>query len=160
LNPEDTHDPRTGEHSDDLFDDAFLEEVLADDRAHRVPAGAGFLGASELSAEQTIYRRESGRPPSLPIVLISAACGITGGIIGLYISYSLLGWGAPLSAGSATLGLLLGLGVSGAALSAATGERGAVINMAFSCTLIVLVVLFMALCAIAGATVATLLVRA
>jgi hypothetical protein len=107
------------------------------------------------------YLAEQHKPvdsPSLPIILISAACGIAGGIFGLYISYGLLGLGLALSAGAATVGLLFGLGVSGAALTAATGARGAVVNMAFSCSLIVLVALFMSMCAVAGAMLATLLV--
>ncbi len=83
---------------------------------------------------------------------------MAGGVLGLYISYGLLGLGTALSAGAATLGLLFGLGVSGAVLSAATGERGALINMAFSCTVVLLVILFMAMCAVGGAAIATLLV--
>jgi hypothetical protein len=99
------------------------------------------------------------RAPSLPIVLISAACGITGGIIGLYISTSLLDFGIALSAAMTTLGLLFGLGISGAALTAVTGERGAIVNIAFSCTLIALMVLFMTMCAVAGAALATFLIK-
>ena len=119
----------------------------------------GTQSGSALFAEAPAAPTDMGRAPSLPIVLISAACGIAGGVIALYISYSMLNLGIVLSAGLATLGLLFGLGVSGAALSAATGERGAVTNMAFSCTLIILMVLFMTMCAVAGAAVATLLVR-
>ncbi|MFN2201294.1 MAG: hypothetical protein ACK2UO_08810 [Caldilineaceae bacterium] len=119
------------------------------------------LFPSPFSHGSSLDRRTGdGRAPSLPIVLISAACGITSGIIGLYISTNLFGLGIALSAAFTTLGLLLGLGVSGAALTAVTGERGAVVNIVFSCTLIALMVLFMTMCAVAGAALATFLVKA
>ena len=100
-----------------------------------------------------------GSGPSLPIILISAACGVAGGILGLYISYGMLGLGPAISAGLATVALLFCLGGSGAVLTAATGARGAAINMLFSCSLIALVLLFMAMCMVTGATLATLLLR-
>ena len=40
--------------------------------------------------------------PSLPIILFSAASGVAGGVIGLYIGYALLGLNAALSAGLAS----------------------------------------------------------
>ena len=95
--------------------------------------------------------------PSLPIILFSAASGIAGGVIGLYISYTVLGLGGALSAGLATLGLLFSLGISGAILSAATRTRGAPVNIAFSCVLVILAALFMGVCVMAGAVVAALL---
>ena len=61
--------------------------------------------------------------PSLPIILFSAASGVAGGVIGLYIGYALLGLNAALSAGLAVLAMLFSLGVSGAILSAATAAR-------------------------------------
>ena len=81
--------------------------------------------------------------PSLPVILISAACGIAGGSIGLYLGYVAFGLNVAYSAGIATLCMLFGLGVSGAVLTAVSKQRNAFINIAFSCTLIVLVVLFM-----------------
>lgn len=111
---------------------------------------------SDSSVEQDVDRAA----PSLPIILISAACGIASGVFGLYIGYVLLNLSIPLSAGLATLSMLFGLGISGAALTAAIGQRGAFYNMLFSCTLIVLVILFMTICATVGAIVATMLVRA
>ena len=93
------------------------------------------------------------------VAWISSACGIAGGVIGLYISYGLLDLSIAFSAGFTTLGLLFGMGISGAALSATTGERGAVVNMVFSCTLIMLIIMFMTTCAVVGAVIATLLVR-
>jgi hypothetical protein len=100
-----------------------------------------------------------GTGPSLPIVLISAACGVAGGIFGLYISYGLLGLGPAVSAGAATVALLFCLGGSGAVLTAVMGARGALVNILFSCSLIVLVLLFMAMCMVVGAMLATLLLR-
>lgn len=104
-------------------------------------------------------REMQGASPSLPIVLISAACGIGGGIIGLYISYSMAGLEPEISVGLATVALLFSLGGSGAALTAVTGARGALKNMLFSCSLIILVLLFLAMCMVTGAMLATLLLR-
>lgn len=97
--------------------------------------------------------------PSLPIILFSAASGISGGVIGLFISYRWLQWGVELSAGLATLALLFSLGVSGALLSALTGSRAAPVNILFSCGVILLAIFFLALCLLVGALVATVLVR-
>ncbi len=95
--------------------------------------------------------------PSLPIILFSAACGVAGGVIGLYVSYMLLQLGIELSAGIATLALLFGLGISGAVLSALTGSRAAPVNILFSCGLILLALLMLALCVLLGALAGTLL---
>ena len=76
----------------------------------------------DLEADELGERRHA---PSLPIILFSAASGVAGGVIGLFISYRWLQWGIELSAGLATLLLLFGLGISGAILSAATGSRAA-----------------------------------
>lgn len=96
--------------------------------------------------------------PSLAVILSSTAGGIGGGVIGLYLGLQLFDLGIELSAGLATLALLFSMGVSGALVSAATGARGAGVNMIFSCATIVLVLLFFAVCALAGAAGAALLV--
>jgi hypothetical protein len=95
--------------------------------------------------------------PSLPIILFSAACGVAGGVLGLYVVYSRLQWGIELSAGVATLVLLLSLGISGALLSAATGSRAAPVNILFSCGLILLALFFLTVCLVVGALVGTVL---
>ncbi len=95
--------------------------------------------------------------PSLPIILFSAACGVAGGVIGLYVTYRWLQWGIELSAGVATLALLFSLGVSGALLTAATGSRATPVNILFSCGLILLAVFFLAICLVAGALFGTVL---
>ncbi len=97
--------------------------------------------------------------PSLPIILFSAACGVSGGVIGLFISYRWLQWGVELSAGLATLLMLFSLGISGAILSAATNSRAAPVNILFSCGVILLTVFFLALCLVVGALLGTVLVR-
>lgn len=97
--------------------------------------------------------------PSLPIILFSAACGVAGGVIGLYSGTALLDLGIELSAGVATLAMLFGLGISGAVLSALSGSRAAPVNILFSCGLILLALMLLALCALAGALAGTLLLR-
>jgi hypothetical protein len=97
--------------------------------------------------------------PSLPIILFSAACGVAGGVIGLYAGTTVFGIGIELSAGVATLAMLFGLGISGAVLSALSGSRAAPVNILFSCGLILLALMMLALCALAGALAGTLLLR-
>jgi hypothetical protein len=95
--------------------------------------------------------------PSLPIILISAACGIAAGVVGLYVTRMWLRWDVQPSVFVAVLGLSLGLGMSGAGLSALTGSRAAIANIVFSCGLIGASLVFFALCSLVGALGATLL---
>jgi hypothetical protein len=95
--------------------------------------------------------------PSLPIILISAAFGIAGGVIGLYVPYTALGWALPVSVFIAVLCASAGLGVSGAGLTLLTGTRAALANIAMSCGLIVISLVFLSLCMLIGALTATLL---
>lgn len=97
--------------------------------------------------------------PSLPVILFSTVSGISCGVIALYVGFSMLQLNVQLTAAVATLGLLFGMGVSGAAMSAVTGTRGAATNMLFSCVATVLVLLFMSVCMVLGAVSATLLIR-
>lgn len=96
--------------------------------------------------------------PSLPIILISAAAGIASGVIGLYITYIVLGWDLPVSVFVAVLCASAGLGVSGATLTALTETKAATANIAMSCGLILISLVFLSLCMLSGAIVATLLV--
>ncbi len=89
--------------------------------------------------------------PSLPIILFSAAGGIAGGVVALFAATRWFHLGLELSAAVATLGMLFSLGISGAVLSAITGSRAAPVNILFSCGLILLTLLFLALCLLAGA---------
>ena len=95
--------------------------------------------------------------PSLPIILISAACGIAAGVVSLYITRIALRWEPQPSVFVAVLGLSLGMGAAGAGLSALTGSRAAIANIVFSCALIGASLLFFALCSLVGALGATLL---
>jgi len=96
--------------------------------------------------------------PSLPIILISAAFGIAGGVIGLYVTYTVLGWELPASVFVAVLCASVGLGVSGAGLTALTGTRAAVANIVMSCGLIMISLVFLGLCMVVGALAATVIV--
>ena len=119
------------------------------------------IGLDDLDPEafESDEMAERRRAPSLPIILFSAASGVAGGVIALFISYRWLQWGIELSAGFSTLALLFGLGISGAILSAATGSRAAPINILFSCGVILLAIFFLGLCLLVGALFGTLLVQ-
>ena len=129
------------EPTDNLLDDGF---------------GLDDFDPDLLPSDESATRTDA---PSLPIILFSAASGVSGGVIGFFISYRWLDWGIELSAGLATLGLLFSLGISGALLSAATQSRAAPVNILFSCGVILLAIFFLALCLLVGALVATVLVR-
>lgn len=100
---------------------------------------------------------EESAAPSLPIILFSAAGGIAGGVIALFVATQWLDLGLELSAALTTLGLLFSLGISGAVLSALTGSRAAPVNILFSCGLILLALFFLALCLLAGALIGVVL---
>lgn len=95
--------------------------------------------------------------PSLPIILISAACGVAFGVIGLYLTYTVAGWDLPASVFVAALGASAGLGIAGAGLTSLTGSRAAMANITMSCGLIVISLIFLGLCMLVGALAATLL---
>ncbi|MEX1019571.1 MAG: hypothetical protein WDZ49_07930 [Litorilinea sp.] len=97
--------------------------------------------------------------PSLPVILVSAACGLGGGVIGLYLAYVVFAWPLPWVAAASTLALLFSLGISGALMSAATGTRAAPANILFSCGLLLAATLFLGLCSVVGALTATLIFR-
>jgi hypothetical protein len=100
---------------------------------------------------------EGATGPSLPIILLSAASALAGGIVTLYITYRLVGLEIELSAGLATFAASLVLGITGAGLSIITGSRAAMSNIAFSCGLIVISALFLGICTLLGALMALLL---
>jgi len=95
--------------------------------------------------------------PSLPVILMSAACGVALGIIGLYLTYTVAGWGLPASVFVAALGASAGLGIAGAGLTGLTGSNAAAANITMSCGLIVISLAFLGLCMLVGALAATLL---
>lgn len=94
--------------------------------------------------------------PSLLIILLSAACGVGAGVIGLYITYTVLGWEAPPSVFVAVVAMSVALGVVGAGLSIVTASRAALKNIVFSCGLVLLAAVFLGLCMVAGAVAAAL----
>lgn len=94
--------------------------------------------------------------PSLPIILLSAVAGSALGIIGYSTAYELGRLRLEWSVAVGVLALCFGIGITGGALSAATGSRAAALNIGLSCGLILLVVLFFGLCAVTGALAATL----
>ena len=128
----------------------FLEQADIDSLFDQYDAndyGAGDLGYNLTSARST---------PSLAIILMSAASGLAGGIIGLYIAYIVLDLSVQLSAAVATLSLSAALGITGAGLSSLTRSRAATANIALSCGLILLATVLFGFCTLAGALAATL----
>lgn len=95
--------------------------------------------------------------PSLPIIFLSAASGIAAGIVALYLTYTVFTWRIEWSVAATVFCLCAALGITGAALSAVTRSRAAMGNIAFSCGLIVVTLFFFALCTLAGAFAATLI---
>ena len=93
--------------------------------------------------------------PSLPIILFSAASGIGAGIIAFYITHRLLLLNPPLSAGLATLSMLGTLGLTSGGLSVLI-RANPLVNIGFSCGLLVLVVAFFGFCSLVGALAAAL----
>lgn len=106
----------------------------------------------------TLYQTEAvPSGPSLSIILLCAASAVAGFIIALYVSYRELALSIQASAAIATFFSSVVLGLTGAALSAITNSRAVTSNIAFSCGLIVLSLLFFGLCLLAGAVAALLL---
>ena len=93
--------------------------------------------------------------PSLPIILLSAASGISAGIIALYITYRTLGLTIQWSEAITVFCLSAAVGCTGALLSVFTGSRASLLNIAFSCGLILVTLLFFTLCTLVGAIAAT-----
>lgn len=114
------------------------------------------LAQAEKPGEYAIEDR-AGEGPSLPIILLSAASAIAGFIIALYVAYRELAFGIEVSAAIATFVASAILGITGASLSAITGTRSATSNIAFSCGLILLSIVFFCLCLLVGAIGAFLL---
>lgn len=111
----------------------------------------------EYGSNNFSYFSAAGRTePSLAIILMSAACGLAGGIFGLYIAYIVLDLSVQISAAVATLCLSAALGITGSGLTVLTGSRAATANIALSCGLILLATVLFGFCTLAGALAATL----
>ncbi len=100
---------------------------------------------------------DGSQGPSLPIILMSAASGIAAGVLGLYVAYIALDLNVQVSAAIATLSLCIALGVSGSFFTSLTGSRAATGNIALSCGLVLLVLVFFGLCTLTGALFASLI---
>jgi hypothetical protein len=122
-----------------------------------LPNSEGPLGFDDIADDVIDELDEGATGPSLPIILLSAASALAGGVIALYVTYRLFALEIELSAGIATFCASIMLGISGAGLSIITGSRAAMTNIAFSCGLIVISVLFLGVCTLVGAVMALLL---
>jgi len=95
--------------------------------------------------------------PSLPIILFSTACGIAAGVIGLYLAHFILRLNIPISAGIGVLSMLGALAGAAFSLTRLIGSRAAAANIGMSCGLAVFTLLFFAICTVAGALAAALI---
>ena len=95
--------------------------------------------------------------PSLPIILFSAACGLSAGIIGLYFAYELFILTLPASAAFGTLVALAVLASVAAVGTQLLDSKAYVPNISLSCGLLVLSTLFFCVCTLSGAVIATLI---
>lgn len=147
-------DPFNNLHDDDLL---ALDDIDQEDWADPALSAAGLDRAAW---EEPLPERvpEAGTTvPSLPIILLSAASAIAGGVIALYLAYREFALSIELSAAIATFVASVAMGVTGATFSALTGSRAAASNIAFSCGLILISLLFMGICALVGAAAALFL---
>jgi len=146
----------------DPFDNLHDDDLLALDDVDQDGWDDLTLSAAELDREaweaSPAVTPETGTTaPSLPIILLSAASAIAGGVIALYLAYREFALSIELSAAIATFVASVAMGVTGAIFSALTGSRAAAGNIAFSCGLILLSLLFMGICALVGAAAALFL---
>ena len=145
--------------------------VAVAEAAPRPPAEVAEIGAAIATAVQALHAQEAihlwqdFEHDTGSEVLVRCGClnigkrTVTPDLAHTYaqLSFEMLTLGIELSAGIATLALLFGLGISGAVLSGLTGSRAAPVNILFSCGLILLALMLLALCVLAGALVGTLL---
>ncbi|MEM7130870.1 MAG: hypothetical protein AAF702_31405 [Chloroflexota bacterium] len=96
--------------------------------------------------------------PSAPIILLSAAFGLICGMIGLFLMYAVNGYTLELSIGVGLICLSIGLIFSSVGLTTLAGSSALVSNLAFGCGVIVISVMFFALCTLSGALAATLII--
>jgi hypothetical protein len=115
-----------------------------------------FLGVDDEFSIDWVESVRNDAGPSLPIILFSTASGIGSGVIAFYLTYRVFQLTVQLSAAFTTLGVLFALGISGVALSSLTGSRAGLANILFSCGLLLLALMFFALCTLLGAIVAAL----
>lgn len=146
-------DPFNNLHDDDLL---ALDDVDQDDWADPALSAAG-LDRAAWEAPPAHLPDAGTTAPSLPIILLSAASAIAGGVIALYLAYREFALSLEVSAAVATFVASVAMGVTGATFSALTGSRSAASNIAFSCGLILISLLFMGICALVGAAAALFL---
>lgn len=146
---------------DSWFDapDDYPDEY-ADFALHESMLDESILGEfeQELFGEDDFAAREpriSQDGPSLPIILLSAACGIAAAIIGAYLARFILHLNAPFSAAIGTLSMLGMMAAVAIALSRLVESRATTANIGMSCGLMLFTLLFFGICTIAGAFTAT-----
>ncbi len=152
-------DPFNNLHDDDLLalEDLDQTDWASADWAENDLAPAELNPDAWAQAHGTADFSGGTTSPSLPIILLSAASAIAGGVIALYLAYREFALSIELSAAIATFVGSMAMGITGATFSALTGSRAAASNIAFSCGLILISLLFMGICALVGAAAALFL---
>jgi hypothetical protein len=140
-------DPLGRDHMDN-------EPLFPMDEWDNANSSGGYLPEANLY-ESSLPSDSGHATPSLPIILLSAASGVGAGIIALYITYHMLRLPIEWSVAATVFCLSVALGSTGALLSMLTRSRAAILNIAFSCGLILVTLLFFALCTFVGAMAAT-----
>jgi hypothetical protein len=102
------------------------------------------------------YAEQPPALPSLPVVLISVLIGLGSGVFGLYGAYVLLQLTIQASAAVATLSLIAGTSGVAAGFSSLTDRQATLVNVALSCGLVMLMLIFFSLCLLIGVITATL----
>ena len=151
--------------SADRIPDQFDNDLWLDSSGATDATGAFELGGLVFDEfEEALFEFDAIEPdasgsdngaPSLPIILLSAACGISAGIIGAYLARFILHLNPPASAAMGTLSMLGVLAAVGIALSQLVESRAATANIAMSCGLVFFTMLFFGFCTLSGAFVAT-----
>lgn len=111
-------------------------------------------GYADFGYEALVPRDKS---PSAPIILLSAAVGLLVGMITFYLAYQLLWLRVEIATGLSLVMLFIGLAITSIGLSSLSNSDAVMSNLAFSCGLILLSVLFFGLCIVTGALSATIL---
>lgn len=129
----------------------WLDKEMKGFLTHDFPSGNLNPWSESLADIESELGHSSDPTPSIPIILLSSAFGLVCGMIGLFLSYGVVGFGVEWSVAACMISTFVGLAVSSIGLSILSESSAYLGNLLFGCGLIVLSVLFFTLCTVAGA---------